>query len=98
MIPGTFKVHGDLLYEPARSSAIHNTNYETHSYGSHERHKLDMYTPSRSTAGPADPNHEPILGFFYGGGFIMGDRILPEHPHPASPKLAPPTLRPRSGY
>jgi len=43
----------------------------TESYGSHPRQKLDIY---HSTT---DPKNAPILFFFYGGGLISGDKIMP---------------------
>lgn len=38
-------------------------------YGPLARHKLDVWVPSRAPAGPM-----PVLVFFYGGGWVSGDR------------------------
>jgi acetyl esterase/lipase len=38
-------------------------------YGSHPRHRLDVYRPDASAATP-----RPVLLFFHGGGFIGGDK------------------------
>jgi acetyl esterase/lipase len=39
------------------------------SYGPHERHRLDLFTPDSRRAAPA-----PVLVFVHGGGFVMGDK------------------------
>lgn len=36
-------------------------------YGSHERHRLDIYTAP-------DAQHAPVLVFVHGGGFLRGDK------------------------
>ena len=47
------------------------------SYGSHERHRLDIYT-----SGLTGPRQEtrPVLVFVPGGGFVGGDKALPNEP------------------
>ena len=42
-------------------------------YGSHERHKLDVFTES----GRRDA---PVVVFVHGGGFVMGDKRVPGLP------------------
>ena len=68
----TIKAYQSLLAKNA--DAILSTPRETHSYGSHTRQMLDVYSPSPATAGEAPP----ILMFFYGGSFEHGDKVLPE--------------------
>ncbi|KAI9714002.1 MAG: hypothetical protein M1820_000732 [Bogoriella megaspora] len=58
----------------SQSSTIQSIPSTTHSYGSHPRQKLDLYPSSTS------PSTSPILVFFYGGGLIRGDKILPVVP------------------
>lgn len=64
----------------------------TEQYGSHDRHKVDIYQarPRHDTKQPqqhessdrgadaAGDNRSPILVFLYGGGMVRGDRILKE--------------------
>ena len=60
-----------LLANKASILAIPRT---THSYGSHQRQKLDLYLPE---------NHAPsntYLIFLYGGGLVAGDKIVPGVP------------------
>ncbi len=71
----TFQAYGDLLREPVNASAIHATKRETFPYGSHDRQKLDLYTPSSHAPKPAAGKHRPVLVFVYGGAFVMGDRV-----------------------
>ena len=58
------------------ASRIHAAKRETFSYGSHERQKLDLYTPSELAPKPASNKLHPIVVFAYGGAFVSGDRIL----------------------
>jgi predicted esterase len=44
-------------------------------YGSHERHRLDVFTPATGFE-PA----RPVLIFVHGGGFIAGDKQMPGTP------------------
>ncbi|KAM3078580.1 hypothetical protein ACMFMG_006450 [Clarireedia jacksonii] len=57
----------------AQKSTILSVPRTTYSYGAHPRQNLDHYP---STSGPSSP----ILIFFYGGGLIRGDKILPMVP------------------
>jgi acetyl esterase/lipase len=43
------------------------------SYGPHERHRLDLFTPERC-------RNAPVLVFVHGGGFVMGDKRAPGLP------------------
>ncbi|KAJ8457760.1 hypothetical protein ONZ45_g18187 [Pleurotus djamor] len=56
----------------AKRSLIQSIPKETYTYGSTERHQLDVYYPNLSTTSTA-----PILFFIYGGGFTAGERTLP---------------------
>lgn len=47
-----------------------------HVYGPHPRQKLDLYPAANSTA--------PILVFLYGGGLVLGDKIMPSELVPDS--------------
>jgi arylformamidase len=47
-----------------------------HAYGTDPRHRLDVFT--RSSAPRATPL--PVLLFVHGGGFVMGDKQLPDLP------------------
>lgn len=60
------------------ASSILSTPRETFSYGAHTRQQLDVYSPKSLTDSSGKP--APILIFTYGGGFIVGDKILPELP------------------
>ena len=57
----------------------HITTRKTFQFGWTDRHQLDVYYPP-STSTPA-----PVLFFFYGGGFVAGDRTLSS---PASDALS----------
>lgn len=72
----TFQAYGDMLRQPENASRIQAVNRDTFSYGSHERQKLDLYTPSEIAPKPASNKPRPILIFAYGGAFVSGDRIL----------------------
>ncbi|MCJ1258582.1 hypothetical protein MMC24_006415 [Lignoscripta atroalba] len=63
----------------ANASSILSTPRETFQYGSLPRQQLDVFSP----ASPGDTSGvaTPVLVFFYGGGFVSGDRD-----HPLAPK------------
>lgn len=65
----TFEILTPLLI--ANASTIKSVPAVTHSYGSHPRQQLDVYEASSPS-----PN-APILVFFYGGGFIHGNKVHP---------------------
>jgi len=61
------------LLEKNRSK-ITSVPKRTFKFGATERHQLDVYYPT--SAGKRDKS--PILFFVYGGGFVTGDRALPQ--------------------
>ncbi|KAH9893778.1 alpha/beta-hydrolase [Xylariomycetidae sp. FL2044] len=68
----TFGAYADLL--KAKAVEIRSTRHETHQYGDHERQLLDVYYPEKAPVAPFN-DAEPVLAFFYGGGFVGGDRV-----------------------
>ncbi|KAG0645372.1 Isoprenylcysteine methylesterase 2 [Hyphodiscus hymeniophilus] len=54
--------------------AILSIQRKEETYGRHPRQKLDIYLPVEN------PVKSPILIFFYGGGLIRGDKIVPTVP------------------
>ncbi len=71
----TFEAYGEILQRAENKAAIKSVQKETHSYGPHERHKLDQYIPPSKA--PTHPEGgRPVLVFTYGGAFVMGDRTL----------------------
>ena len=60
------------------ASSILSTPKETLSYGAHPRQQLDVYSPKSPEKFSRKP--APILIFIYGGGFLIGDKTLPEVP------------------
>jgi acetyl esterase/lipase len=72
ILPGTIKIFVPLLMK--NKAAIHAIPPNTKSYGSHPRQKLDLYLPKENS------ESSPILAFFYGGGLIRGDKIIPQVP------------------
>src|SRR5947209_8583278 len=68
----TINTYKSLL--SANKDAILSTPRESHSYGSHPRQMLDVYTPTSA----ATEESSPILLFFYGGGLERGDKVLPQ--------------------
>jgi len=45
-------------------------------YGTHERHRLDIFRPSTAPASPL-----PVFIFVHGGGFVRGDKHTPGTPY-----------------
>jgi hypothetical protein len=72
ILPATIKTFVPLLMK--NKAAIHATPTFTEVYGSHPRQKLDVYTPKE------DSKSSPVLAFFYGGGLVRGDKIIPQVP------------------
>jgi len=48
-----------------------------HAYGPHERHRLDVFAPAAAAQAHADL---PVVVFVHGGGFVMGDKRVPDMP------------------
>lgn len=67
----TFKIFTPGLIENAEH--IHSITPITESYGSHARHKVDIYECSEQRAGRGK---DPILVFLYGGGMTRGNRTI----------------------
>ena len=65
IIVGTSKLYAPLLKKMPRNGV---RVIKDQAYGSHERHKLDVYQPSNS-AGAV-----PVVVYIHGGGFIRGDK------------------------
>ncbi|EIN03791.1 alpha/beta-hydrolase [Punctularia strigosozonata HHB-11173 SS5] len=57
----------------AHKDKILSVERKTYQYGGTDRHQLDIYYPPTSSASP-----RPILFWAYGGGFVSGERVLPE--------------------
>ncbi|KAI0006420.1 alpha/beta-hydrolase [Xylariaceae sp. FL0662B] len=73
----TFRAYEQMLI--AREREIRSTRHETHNYGFDPRHQLDVYYPDRA---PVEPfQAKPVLVFFYGGGFVIGDRVNEGYAH-----------------
>jgi acetyl esterase len=51
-------------------------------YGSHARHRLDIYRPVHSSE-PPDEANKPVAVFIHGGGFMRGDKSERAHVGPA---------------
>lgn len=68
----TYEIYGDLLRKDDNASAIRSTSRHEFQYGAQDRQKLDLYTPSQAST----HGKNPVLMFFYGGGFISGDKRL----------------------
>lgn len=65
------------IYTPlllAKESEIRSTKCEEHSYGPHERQKLDVYYPSLDVPRKS----QPVLVFVHGGGFIANSKTNPD--------------------
>ncbi|KAJ0131517.1 Uncharacterized protein HZ326_25034 [Fusarium oxysporum f. sp. albedinis] len=78
MAKPTFSVYSQLLNDPETAAAIHSTRFTTYSFGQHEKHKLDIYTPSANVPLPVPEKLRPVIVFFFGGGFVAGGRTIPE--------------------
>ncbi|MCJ1313031.1 hypothetical protein MMC25_006707 [Agyrium rufum] len=63
----------------ANADHFHSFKKETFRYGSLERQMLDVYHP-KTPLEPKGGRATPVLLFFYGGGMISGDRVLPHAP------------------
>ncbi|KAL2061090.1 hypothetical protein VTL71DRAFT_9142 [Oculimacula yallundae] len=74
----SYKLFSDILNRPENARAIHATKRETLSYGPHQRHLLDLFTPRNSAVNPGGDGPRPIFIFVYGGGFKVGNRTIPE--------------------
>lgn len=68
----TFQEYAKL--QEKNRAAIEATPCEELVYGSHERQKLDLYTPAKVS------DDTPILVFLYGGGLSKGDKRMPSPP------------------
>ena len=69
------------LFTPAllqNASSILSTPKETFSYGANPRQQLDVYSSKSQKDASGKP--APILIFVYGGGFVVGNKILPHVP------------------
>ncbi|KAI1821715.1 alpha/beta-hydrolase [Xylaria intraflava] len=64
----TFEAYEGLL--KAKDADIRSVRRETHNYGPHPRHVLDVYFPDRQPSTP-----KTVLVFLYGGGFYAGARV-----------------------
>ena len=71
MIPEMFEVSATLFEELPPSGVVITRD---HSYGPDDRNRLDIHRPS------ADAKALPALVFVHGGGFIQGDKQMPETP------------------
>ncbi|KAF5349981.1 hypothetical protein D9756_009089 [Leucocoprinus leucothites] len=54
-----------------KKGGLKDVKRETFQYGNTDRHKLDIYYPSKSQTGKT-----PIVFWIYGGGFVTGERVL----------------------
>ncbi len=66
-LPAVAALYADAQSAPAAGSV--NVHVDL-SYGPHERHRLDLFTPT----GVAPAGGWPVLAFFHGGGFIRGSK------------------------
>lgn len=66
VIKATNMLYGPLLAKASKDGVKVTKNEK---YGTHERHRLDIYEMQQK---PADPM--PILVFLHGGGFVRGDK------------------------
>ncbi|KAI2616378.1 alpha/beta-hydrolase [Hypomontagnella submonticulosa] len=75
----TFAAYAQSLI--AKESEIRSTRRETHQYGFTSRHQLDIYYPDKDKAPAAPFRAKPVFVFFYGGGFVGGNKINEEYAH-----------------
>ena len=80
VVEPTRKAYYEILSQPANADAIRSTKLTTFSYGTHDRQKLDLYEPGPNAPSPPAGKGRPILVFFYGGGFVQGDKVLKDLP------------------
>lgn len=73
--PDTLNATRSLVSPLVASVATDATAVRDLRYGSHERHRLDVFTPA-SGFEPA----RPLLIFMHGGGFVAGDKQMPGTP------------------
>lgn len=66
-LPAVAALYADA--QPAHHADFANLHVDL-SYGAHERHRLDLFTPT----GVAPAGGWPVLAFFHGGGFIRGSK------------------------
>ena len=72
IIMPTMKIFAPLLLK--NKEAILSIPRKEETYGTHPRQKLDVYLS------PTSSPESPILIFFYGGGLVRGDKIVPQIP------------------
>ncbi|KAI2611565.1 alpha/beta-hydrolase [Hypoxylon fragiforme] len=65
----------------AKEKEIRSTRQETHPYGFAPRHKLDVYYPDANKKPDAAFRAKPVLIFFYGGGFVTGNKVNQDYAH-----------------
>jgi len=51
-----------------------------HQYGPDARHRLDVFTSASARSSVAGSPLRPVLVFVHGGGFVMGDKRVPDMP------------------
>ncbi|KAL4959104.1 alpha/beta hydrolase [Aspergillus stella-maris] len=68
--------HASLPEVPSRPPIRHDKDVK---YGPHERHRLDIFYSSVATAN--EPRALPVVVFFHGGGFKIGDNAITPHMH-----------------
>lgn len=71
IIKPTLALYDPLLRQNAEK--IRSVHMQTYSYGSHERQKLDVYSPPRTIL---HNGRKPVLIFLYGGGLVAGHKTL----------------------
>ncbi|KAI1178214.1 Alpha/Beta hydrolase protein [Nemania sp. FL0916] len=73
----TFAAYEELL--KAKASDIRSARRETHTYGPHPRHVLDVYFPDKPPSPPTTTSTtrttKTVLVFMHGGGFYSGARV-----------------------
>ncbi|KAI1381084.1 alpha/beta-hydrolase [Hypoxylon crocopeplum] len=69
----TFAAYAQYII--AKESEIKSTRRETYKYGFTTRHQLDVYYPNKGKTAVAPFRAKPVFVFFYGGGFVGGDKV-----------------------